>query len=133
MVRRHLLPPGKFETFQVISDNNNQQIDIASSRSPSRHIYVEPVISDNYNQQENSNYNQSDSMARIIPKSMTISQSHQSVSTNVKNSGVFSNTFFLLFVFESTYLTRAKKDAVCIQKLSFQLTTLICFSQLNAC
>ena len=25
MVRRHLLPPGKFETFQVIPDNNNQQ------------------------------------------------------------------------------------------------------------
>ena len=60
MVRRHLLPPAKFETFQNIApDNNNQQ----------QQNYYQPK--------------QSDSMARIIPKSLTISQSHPNVSTNV--------------------------------------------------
>jgi inner membrane protein involved in colicin E2 resistance len=58
MVRRHLLPPGKFETFQpinttVITTNNNQQ-------------------------QNNTNYQQKQSdMARIIPKSLTINQSKE--------------------------------------------------------
>ncbi len=62
MVRRHLLPPGKFETFQPINTIN-----------PVNNINIV-----NNNQQQK----QSD-MARIIPKSLTISQGHQSVSTNV--------------------------------------------------
>ena len=61
MVRRHLLPPGKFETFQPINTT---------------------VITNNNQQQNNINYQQKQSdMARIIPKSLTINQSHQNGST----------------------------------------------------
>ena len=62
MVRRHLLPPGKFETFQPINTT--------------------VIISNNNQQQNNTNYQQKQSdMARIIPKSLTINQSHQNGST----------------------------------------------------
>ena len=73
MVRRHLLPPGKFETFQpinttVITNNNQQQNNT------------------NYQQQNNTNYQQKQSdMARIIPKSLTINQSHQNASTTASS------------------------------------------------
>ena len=71
MVRRHLLPPGKFETFQPINTINN--------------ITVNNINTVNNNQQQNNYQQQKQSdMARIIPKSLTInSQSHQSVSSNV--------------------------------------------------
>ena len=57
MVRRHLLPPGKFETFQPINTT--------------------VIITNNNQQQNNTNYQQKQSdMARIIPKSLTINQGH---------------------------------------------------------
>ena len=62
MVRRHLLPPGKFETFQPINTT--------------------VIITNNNQQQNNTNYQQKQSdMARIIPKSLAINQSHQNAST----------------------------------------------------
>ena len=89
MVRRHLLPPGKFETFQPINTINN--------------ITVNNINTVNNNQQQNNYQQQKQSdMARIIPKSLTInSQSHQSVSTNVseknlKNEGRFQKVIFQL-------------------------------------
>ena len=76
MVRRHLLPPGKFETFQPINTINN--------------ITVNNINTVNNNQQQNNYQQQKQSdMARIIPKSLTInSQSHQSVSTNVSEKNL---------------------------------------------
>ena len=67
MVRRHLLPPGKFETFQPINTT--------------------VIITNNNQQQNNTNYQQQkqSDMARIIPKSLTINQNHQNESSTASS------------------------------------------------